>query len=86
MNKRFVYFYFMRDRPEKIRQAVQTHVDYWRELNLNNYTGGPFSDRSGGLITFETISLEKAAQIVSKDPFVKGDLIENKWLKEWFVE
>jgi imidazolonepropionase-like amidohydrolase len=33
--------------------------------------GGPFADRSGGLITFDADSLEQAAGIIAADPFVQ---------------
>jgi len=39
--KRFVYFYFNRNDPEKIRQVVPAHVQYWKATNLNKYMGGP---------------------------------------------
>lgn len=84
--KRFVYFYFVRREPARIQSVVPAHVAYWRELNLNDYMGGPFVDQSGGLITFETESLEEATRIIMNDPLVLDDLIENKWIKEWVVE
>ena len=79
----FVYFYFNRNAPEKIRQVVNAHVDYWKTANLKDYSGGPFSDRTGGLISFKASSLEEAAEIILKDPFNLEDLIEQKWIKEW---
>jgi uncharacterized protein YciI len=83
--KRFVYFYFMKKEPARIQSVVPAHVTYWRERNLKGYLGGPFADRSGGLITFETESLEEATSIIMNDPFVLEDLIENKWIKEWIL-
>jgi uncharacterized protein YciI len=48
--------------------------------------GGPFADRSGGLITFEAESIEEATRIITSGPFVTKDLLEDKWIKEWIVE
>ncbi len=30
----FVYFYFNRNEPEKIRQVVSAHVQYWNTANM----------------------------------------------------
>jgi len=86
MAKRFVFFYFMRNRPDRIREIVPSHIDYWKTSRLEKYLGGPFADRTGGLISFETTSLDKAPEIVEKDPFVTHDLIDMKWIKEWMPE
>jgi len=84
--KRFVYFYFNRDEPEKIREIVPIHVEYWKTANVKEYRGGPFGDRTGGLITFTAASFQEAAEIISQDPFVMEDLIAQKWIKEWILE
>jgi len=84
--KRFVYFYFNRNEPEKIREVVPEHVQYWRTANLEEYQGGPFGDRTGGLITFAKSSLDEAMEIILQDPFILEDLIEQKWIKEWVPE
>ena len=84
--RRFVYFYFNRNEPEKIRQVVQAHVGYWKSANLKEYRGGPFSDRTGGLITFAASSIEEGTEIVLQDPFILEDLIAEKWIKEWIIE
>jgi len=86
MPKRFVYFYFMKNEPDRIQEIVPSHINYWKASKLENYLGGPFADRTGGLISFESSSLEKATEIVEKDPFVAHDLIETKWIKEWMPE
>ncbi len=85
-NKCFVYFYFNRNEPEKIRQVVPAHVGYWKTVHLKGYMGGPFGDRTGGLISFIASSLEEALAWISQDPFVLEDLIAEKWIKEWIVE
>lgn len=86
MAKRFAFFYFMKREPEKIKAAVPLHIEYWHSLKLNKYLGGPFADRSGGMITFESESIEEATKITNNDPFVTQDLFESKWIKEWIVE
>ena len=86
MNKRFAYFYFMKDQADAIRKVLPLHVGYWKALRLGQYLGGPFRDRSGGLISFETTDLEQAAQLIAGDPFALHDLIGTKWLREWVPE
>ena len=85
-NRRFVYFYFNRNAPEKIRQVVPAHVEYWETANVQGYIGGPFADRTGGLISFVASSIEDASDIIQNDPFVSEDLIDQKWTKEWVLE
>jgi uncharacterized protein YciI len=86
MTRRFVFFYFMKASSDRIRDTVPLHVQYWKTRDLNGYSGGPFSDRTGGLITFEATNLETAAELVTADPFVTQNLIETKWVKEWLAE
>ena len=85
-DRRFLYFYFNRNEPEKIRQVVPAHVQYWKQAKLDEYVGGPFTDRTGGLISFVASSPEDAEKIVLQDPFVLENLIDQKWIKEWLVE
>jgi uncharacterized protein YciI len=84
--KRFLYFYLMRNTPEAIRQMVPRHIQYWQSCDLPDYVGGPFADRTGGLITFAAASLDDAEQIITDDPFVREQLIEQRWIKEWLIE
>jgi len=84
--KRFLYFYLMRNAPDAIRQCVPAHVQYWHTLDLPDYIGGSFADRTGGLITFAAASLDDAQQIIMRDPFVREQLIEQRWVKEWLIE
>ena len=85
-NRRFIFFYFNRNEPEKIREVVPAHVQYWKTADLKSYAGGPFADHSGGLISFAAQSLEEAREIILRDPFIQEDLIEHKWIREWIVE
>ena len=83
---RVAYSYFMKDEPDRVRAVAPDHVAYWRGLAITGYLGGPFIDRPGGLITFEIGSSEQAEQLVADDPFLREELIETGWLKEWVIE
>jgi uncharacterized protein len=83
---RFLYFYLMRDAPDRVRAAAPKHAAYWRRLQLGGYRGGPFADRSGGLITFEAESDAAAQALVANDPFLREDLLERHWVKEWLLD
>ena len=83
---RWSYVYFMKDNPDRVAAVAPKHAAYWRGLGLREYLGGPFADRSGGLISFETDSHDDAAQLVADDPFVREGLVERSWLKDWRVE
>ena len=81
MKKRFAYFYLMKREPARIQATVPAHAAYWKELNLKGYLGGPFADRSGGLITFRAENLEEAKRLIENDPFVQESLLEEKSTK-----
>jgi uncharacterized protein YciI len=84
--ERTSYFYLMTDAHELIREVAPDHAEYWQSLGLSGYLGGPFSDRSGGLITFDAIPDEEAERLVDQDPFVRKGLIGASWTKRWAVE
>ena len=86
MSSRFLYIYFMRDQPDLVRDVAPRHAQYWHDLDLPGYLGGPFADRSGGSISFITGSQFEAEELVADDPFVAADLLSESWLKEWRVE
>jgi uncharacterized protein YciI len=83
---RILYFYVMSDAPDRVRAVAPRHATYWRDLGLGHYLGGPFADRSGGLITFEASSISEAGQLVADDPFVQEDLLERRWVKQWAID
>lgn len=83
---RFLYFYFMKDHPDRVRAVASEHAAYWRGIGLDGYLGGPFFDRSGGLIMFDGQSLEQAERLVARDPFHQQDLLQDYWVREWMVE
>jgi uncharacterized protein YciI len=83
---RFLYFYLMKDAPDRVRAAAPKHAAYWRELGLRDYLGGPFADRSGGLITFQAASDAEAGRLVANDPFLSEGLLERHWVKQWLLD
>jgi hypothetical protein len=83
---RFLYFYLMTDAPDRVRAAAPQHASYWQERGLPDYLGGPFADRSGGLITFAADSATEAERLVADDPFVREDLLEHRWVKAWMID
>ncbi len=86
MSIRIAFFYFMKKDPDKIREVVPAHIAYWKNSNLEKYVGGPFADRSGGLISFEATGLPEAMAIIEKDPFIIEGVLTEKWIKEWMPE
>ena len=81
-----IHFYAMKPDPDRVRSVASQHAAYWHALRLPGYRGGPFADRSGGLITFEAGSIEEAERIVASDPFVQEALIETSVVKQWVPE
>jgi uncharacterized protein YciI len=73
----------MKNEPEKIRKIVAEHVRYWKDSKPINYSGGPVSDRSGGLILFEAVNIETATELATNDLIVIREAIETKLVKEW---
>jgi uncharacterized protein YciI len=83
MSARYVYVYSMADDPARVRSVAPHHAAYWHALNLAEYRGGPFADRSGGLITFLADGLGQAEASVAGDPFVCEGLLERYTVNEW---
>jgi len=81
-----IHFYAMKPDSDRVRSVAPKHAAYWKDLRLPGYQGGPFADRSGGLITFEAGSIEQAERIVASDPFVREALIETSVVKQWVPE
>ncbi len=86
MVKRFVYCYYMKSNAELVRRIAPSHIEYWKTRRLDRYAGGSFGDWSGGLVSFEAPSLERAMQVVEDDPFVRNDLLKFKWVREGWLE
>ena len=84
--KTFVFFYLMNERQSKsIAETASEHAKYWQNQNPLNYKGGPFSDFTGGLITFQAENQGEAEKLISDDPFVIKELLKNRWIKEWRI-
>jgi uncharacterized protein YciI len=83
---RVLYVYWMKDDPDRVGASAPEHAAYWRDLGLPEYLGGPFADRSGGLITFEAHSLGQAEGFIAADPFVREELLENSVVQQWMPE
>jgi len=84
--RRFLYFYLMKNNPDQVRITAPKHAEYWKSLSLEDYEGGPFADRSGGLIIFSAHSWEQAQALASEDPFRTAGVIETSWVKQWVPE
>lgn len=82
---RVAYFYFMKEEPDRVRDVAPRHASYW-QVELDRYRGGPFADRSGGLIVFESATQEHAERLVSRDPFLREELLDRHWIKEWLAD
>jgi uncharacterized protein YciI len=76
----------MKGPQAQIIEAAPQHAAYWRSLNLTGYAGGPFEDRSGGLIIFDTPAERRAEQLVAGDPFQRRGLIDDWWLRVWLPQ
>jgi uncharacterized protein YciI len=78
----WAYVYFMKDEAARVRDVAPQHAQYWSQIGLAE-RGGPFSDRSGGLIIFQAADEAAAGQTVAGDPFQRAALLEQWWLKAW---
>jgi uncharacterized protein YciI len=83
---RIAYSYSMKEEPDRVRTVAAEHAAYWDNLGLPKYLGGPYADRSGGLITFEADSLEAAMRIIAADPFSREELVQSWVVKQWVPE
>ena len=81
-----IHFYAMKPDPDRVRTVAPQHAAYWNDLRLPGYQGGPFADRSGGLITFEADSINDAERVIAADPFVRHDLLATSVVKQWIAE
>ena len=59
---RAIYFYLMKNEPDRIRSAAPRHAHYWQAAALPSYHGGPFADRTGGLVMFDCDSEQHATE------------------------
>lgn len=80
--KSYIFFYFMNENQELVRNTVPHHSEYWKEIKTQ---GGPFADYSGGSIQFNATSDEESLAIINNDPFIKENVLKQYWLKEWIL-
>lgn len=73
----------MADDLDRVRDVAPRHAAYWHDLSLPGYLGGPFGDRSGGLILIDADNRERAEQLVRDDPFVHEGLLRSWRLEQW---
>ncbi len=83
MAKRYVYAYFLEDNPDAIREVAPAHIAFWKQHSSGVFLGGAFSDRSGGMISFEAENMAEARVITIEDPLFAAGLVKSKWLKHW---
>ena len=81
-----IHFYAMKPDSDRVRRVAPQHAAYWHGLRLPGYEGGPFADRSGGLITFEADSVNDAKRVIAADPFVRQDLVATSVVKQWIAD
>jgi hypothetical protein len=67
-------------------RPASSHASYRQELRLAHYVGGPFEDRTGGLITFDADDTALVQRAVYGDPFILEGLVDAHWLKKWTPE
>jgi uncharacterized protein YciI len=82
---RFIFCYMMTDDAEAVASTVGAHVAYWKDAKPDGYLGGPFADRSGGVITFLAADRDIAAGLVGLDPFVREGVVRDWWVREWLA-
>jgi uncharacterized protein YciI len=83
---RVLHYYTMKQEPDRVRALAAAHAEYWQHLEAPGYIGGPFADRSGGVVTFEADSEEDAERLIAADPFVREGLLATSSLQRWVVE
>lgn len=70
--------------PEKDAEVLDDHLDYLKKYLDEGkiYAKGPFLDHSGGLIIYNTETIEEARELIENDPVIKHK--SRKYtLKEW---
>ena len=69
----------------KIAAARPAHREYLKGLLTSGRLAisGPFSDDSGGLLIYETETLEQAEALIREDPFTKGGVFLTWTIRGW---
>ena len=88
MSKTFAVIYrpgeaWLRGKPVS-DQPLKDHLEFLMGLRESNELGmgGPFSDSSGGLVLLEVDGIEKAQDIISRDPAILEKILTAK-VYEW---
>jgi uncharacterized protein YciI len=69
----------------KIAAARPAHREYLKGLLESGRLAisGPFIDDSGGLLIYETETLEEAEALLREDPFTKSGVFLNWTIRAW---
>ena len=88
MRKTFAVIYrrgeaWLRGKPVS-DQPLDDHLEYLMGLRENNelVMAGPFSDSSGGLVLLEVGGIEKARELLSRDPAILKKILTAE-VYEW---
>lgn len=76
--------YFKIIDKQKEKEILQEHLDYVNKLLEEKIilAKGPFVDKTGGLIIYNTTSLEEAEHYINNDPVILFSAREVE-VKEW---
>ncbi len=69
---------------EKDDEILEEHIAYLNKYIAQGkiFAKGPFTDHSGGLVIFNTESMEKAREIMDNDPVIVNKT-RTYTMKEW---
>ncbi len=85
MKQTFAFCYCMNFEPFRLKTADPAYIAYWEKKAPEDFSDGPFRDRTGGLILFPAEDRDMAEDICTNDPYVKEGLITEYWVKEWLI-
>ena len=83
---RALYFYLRKAALDRVLAVAPAQAAYRNGMGLGDFLGGPFGDRSGGLITFEVASVAEAERLVTRDSFVQEHLLKHRSLEQWLID
>jgi hypothetical protein len=70
---------------DKIAAARPAHREYLKGLLASGHLAisGPFTDDSGGLLVYETETLEETEALIRNDPFAQGGVFLTWNIRGW---
>ena len=70
-----------------VQPGWDEHAEFIDELIADGtfVMGGPFADNSGSLTLLENVEVEKARELMLRDPFVKNGVFELEDIRAWNV-